>query len=245
MMLLRIKALYPHQKWIVNCLWCILLFETAMNAWLISRGQPVVHNPESGVHACSMVFDPAISSLASSSAWIPLLYDTIIFGLTLYRTVPPIRREEASYVVKRLLEDGLLYYSVIFSVTCILTFMIVAAPPGTKNIAAQTEQLITVAMMSRITLNLKRAGEEITSDSLPSPKSLLFDRRRRRRSSSGGRNLLDHPSFTMSLPSPPPNATFDRETGRRNEVDFGNPEEVCTPSTIVDEQMVVTEVDRT
>jgi len=108
------------------------------------------------------------SVLASSSAWIPLLYDTIIFVLTLYRTVPPIRREEASYILKRLLEDGLLYYrsvdclhltsnvihdvvidefwanlffeifiSAIFSVTCVLTFMIVAAPPGTKNIAAQ------------------------------------------------------------------------------------------------------------
>ena len=50
------------------------------------------------------------SSAASASAWIPLLYDTIIFGLTLYRTVPPICREEASYIIKRLLEDGILYY---------------------------------------------------------------------------------------------------------------------------------------
>lgn len=50
------------------------------------------------------------SGAASASAWIPLLYDTIIFGLTLYRTVPPICREEASYIIKRLLEDGILYY---------------------------------------------------------------------------------------------------------------------------------------
>lgn len=74
-----------------------------------------------------MVFDPSMyvlpkfsvalplthtrrSAAASSSAWLPLLYDTVIFGLTLYRTVPPIRREEASYIIKRLLEDGLLYY---------------------------------------------------------------------------------------------------------------------------------------
>ena len=113
-----------------------------------------------------LVFFSNRSGLASASAWIPLLYDTIIFGLTLYRTVPPIRREEASYIIKRLLEDGILYYryyiscfqfiyqirsdhpsfffkkkttitSVIFSVTFVLTFMIVAAPPGTKNIAAQ------------------------------------------------------------------------------------------------------------
>lgn len=54
------------------------------------------------------------SGAAAASAWIPLLYDTIIFALTLFRTVPPIRREEASYIVKRLLEDGLLYYRCVF-----------------------------------------------------------------------------------------------------------------------------------
>lgn len=50
------------------------------------------------------------SVAAAASAWIPLLYDTIVFGLTLWRTVPPIRKKEASYIIKRLLEDGLLYY---------------------------------------------------------------------------------------------------------------------------------------
>ncbi|KAF8187770.1 hypothetical protein BJ912DRAFT_969587 [Pholiota molesta] len=204
MMLLRINALYPHQRWIIKGVAMLLLFETVVNVWLISRGQPVVHNPNSGIHACSMVFDPAISGAASASAWIPLLYDTIIFGLTLYRTLPPIRREEATYIVKRLLEDGILYYSVIFSITFILTFMIVAAPPGTKNICAQMEQLITVAMMSRITLNLKKAGHRLNSTTLPTPKSLLFDRRKRRRRSSA---TNPYPSFVMSLlASLPPTA---------------------------------------
>jgi len=186
-MLLRINALYPHQKWISRGLSLFLIFETLMNGWLISRGEPVIHNPNSGMHACSMIFDPAISGAASASAWMPLLYDTIIFGLTLYRTVPPIRREEASYIIKRLLEDGILYYSVIFSVTFVLTFMIVAAPPGTKNIAAQMEQLVTVAMMSRITIHLKRAGNHHLRDNnyntnnnttLSSPKTIFFNRER-------------------------------------------------------------------
>ncbi|PPR05867.1 hypothetical protein CVT24_006621 [Panaeolus cyanescens] len=178
MMLLRIKALYPHQKWIARGLSVLLIIETIMNAYLIFRGEPSTSsmrglnvNVSHHLTACSMVFDPAIfifplatilrysmddnsppqsiskpnvcppssyrSAAASSSAWIPLLYDTIIFGLTLYRTVPSIRRQEASYIVERLLEDGMLYYSVIFTVTGVLTFMIVAAPPGTKNIAAQ------------------------------------------------------------------------------------------------------------
>ncbi|KAF9474587.1 hypothetical protein BDN70DRAFT_936524 [Pholiota conissans] len=226
MMLLRINAIYPHQKWIIKGLGVILFGETLVNGWLISRGEPVVHNPMSGVHACSMVFDPAISGAASASAWIPLLYDTIIFGLTLYRTVPPIRKEEASYIVKRLLEDGLLYYSVIFSITFILTFMIVAAPPGTKNICAQMEQLVTVAMMSRITLNLKKAGKRLNSDTLSSPKSLLFDRRgkRRRRSSTSF-----YPSFVMSLSTSLSPAVIDQLAG--SPLTFAPP---LTPNTVIE-----------
>jgi hypothetical protein len=43
MMLLRINALYPHQKWITRGLALLLIFETVMNAWLISRGQRTFH----------------------------------------------------------------------------------------------------------------------------------------------------------------------------------------------------------
>ncbi|KAF9524115.1 hypothetical protein CPB83DRAFT_861778 [Crepidotus variabilis] len=225
MMLLRINALYPKQRWIVMGLGTILFVETVMNVWLISRGEPVVHNSSSGIHACSMVFDPTISVAASSSAWIPLVYDTIIFALTLYRTVPSIMREEASYILKRLLEDGLLYYSVIFAVTFILTFMIVAAPPGTKNIAAQTEQLITVAMMSRITLNLKKAGHRLNSEELPSPKSLLFDRHRQRSSApSQWEN-----SVILALPQTPlPSAN---RAGRCTEIKFAPMPYTSEPDT--------------
>ncbi|KAF8879500.1 hypothetical protein BD779DRAFT_1803361 [Infundibulicybe gibba] len=182
MMLLRISALYTEQRWITYGLAVLLIIETAVNAWLISRGEPVPHSRVSGIHECAMVFDPAISGAAAFSAWYPLLYDTIIFGLTLYRTLPPIWREEAGYILKRLFEDGLLYYSVIFSITLVLTIMIIAAPPGNKNICAQMEQLsdvpsarITVAMMSRITLNLRKAGRR--AEALPLSES-LFGRRR-------------------------------------------------------------------
>ncbi|KAJ7202863.1 hypothetical protein GGX14DRAFT_699113 [Mycena pura] len=189
MMLLRINALYPTRKWISTMLAILLVVETGINIWLISRGEPVLHNTASGVHACSMIFDPAMcdtffyldtaltlqysicsSSAASASAWYPLMYDSIVFGLTVNRTLPSIRKKEAGFVVKKLLEDGLLYYSVIFSVTFVLTLMIVGAPPGIKNICAQMEQLLTVAMMSRITLSLRKAGRKVDPP-------ILFDAR--------------------------------------------------------------------
>jgi hypothetical protein len=60
-------------------------------------------------------------------------------------------------MMKRLLEDGLLYYTVIFALALVLTIMIIAAPPGLKAITAQAHHLLSVVMMSRITINLARS----------------------------------------------------------------------------------------
>jgi len=155
MMLLRVYALYKRQsRLVIGIVAFILLVETGMNIWLLMHSMAVQH--PSGMHSCSMIYDPNISDAASASAWLPLLYDTIVLLLTLYRTVPSIRHKEAGHVVQTIFKDGLLYYSVICSVTLVLTIMIVAAEPGIKNITAQLELLLTVAMMSRITLNLKK-----------------------------------------------------------------------------------------
>jgi len=104
-----------------------------------------------------MIFPPSISVAASSSAWLPLLYDTVIVTLTVIRLYPSIRNQHPSFVVRRLFEDGLLYYGIIVAVNVTLAIMIVGAPPGLKNITAQLELILTVAMMSRITLNLKES----------------------------------------------------------------------------------------
>lgn len=48
------------------------------------------------------------------------------------------------------------FSSVIFVVNLVLTLMIATAPPGLQNITAQLEYLLTVAMMSRITIHLRK-----------------------------------------------------------------------------------------
>jgi len=77
-----------------------------------------------------------------------------------------------------------MYYSAIFSVNLVLTIMIVSAPAGVKNITAQLQQLLTVAMMSRITINLRKAGRLFNEGALP--KSFMFDNKRK----TGGLNIL-------------------------------------------------------
>ena len=51
------------------------------------------------------------SVLASSSAWLPLLYDTVVLGLIAYKTLPALRFKNRYSIMKRLLEDGLIYYT--------------------------------------------------------------------------------------------------------------------------------------
>ncbi|KAF8208415.1 hypothetical protein K438DRAFT_1961028 [Mycena galopus ATCC 62051] len=170
-----INALYSTNRPLVAFVGLLWLVMFCMNAWLLTRGEPVMHNPESGVRACTMIFSPQLSTIASSSAWLPLLYDSVVLGLTLKKTLPLVKKGSGTYLLKRLLEDGLIYYAAIFSVTLVLTIMIVSAPPGLKNIAAQLELLITVTMMSRITLNLKKcAHKRLESSILRDPGTMVF-----------------------------------------------------------------------
>ncbi|KAG1869028.1 hypothetical protein DFJ58DRAFT_766723 [Suillus subalutaceus] len=152
MMLLRVIAMYKNQWAAIAPAVFLLLAWIVVTAWLLSHGEPVLHSDH--VQSCTMVFDSG--SIASATAWLPLLYDTYVFGLTLNRTLPSIRNKEVGHVFRTLFADGLLYYSVICTVNLVLTIMIVRAHEGIKNIAAQLELLLTVTMMSRITLNIRK-----------------------------------------------------------------------------------------
>ena len=48
--------------------------------------------------------------LASISIKLPLIYDTLVLGLTLYKTYASLGNKTTSYVMRRLAKDGILYY---------------------------------------------------------------------------------------------------------------------------------------
>ncbi|KAI9573495.1 hypothetical protein HD554DRAFT_2056457 [Boletus coccyginus] len=149
MMFLRIRALYYQTKIVIWGIILLFFIWLGINAWLLANGEAVQHVPS--VHSCTMIFKSSFSDIASASAWFPLLYDTCIFALVLYKT-----KYRAGRIVRTLLSDGIAYYTLICMVNIVLTIMIVRAGDGVKNITAQLELLLTVAMMSRITLNLKK-----------------------------------------------------------------------------------------
>lgn len=99
---------------------------------------PIVYDHTSIFHRPTqslMSFSGATA--ASSSAWIPLIYDTSVLLLTLSRAIPGKSGISAGAMMHEIVREGVLYYSVIFAVTFALTLMIASADPTIKNIAAQ------------------------------------------------------------------------------------------------------------
>ncbi|GLB39650.1 putative expressed protein [Lyophyllum shimeji] len=123
MMLLRINALYYYQqRLIVAGVALLLVCQTVMNAGLLTQGEAVVHNPYSGVRACTLIFDPSLRQQLHQP------------GCPCF-TTPSFQG----------LRYELTYYTAIFAVTLVLTTMTVVAPLGLKNMTAQLELLLTAS----------------------------------------------------------------------------------------------------
>ncbi|KAF8202055.1 hypothetical protein K438DRAFT_2103588 [Mycena galopus ATCC 62051] len=86
--------------------------------------------PISNDVACTMIFQPELIGISSSSAWMPLVYDSYEFI-----ELPQIREFVLPSPGICKVERGDL--SAIFAVNVALTIMIISAPGGLKNIAAQ------------------------------------------------------------------------------------------------------------
>jgi len=172
-MLIRVYALYHDQNKFrpIIVLAFILLVETGVNIWLIAMHGQAVHIPEPESkfwRPCTMIFDGGLNRLAATAwVWIPLLYDTVVLLFVLYRTIPSIRNKEleAGQIVRTIFHDGLLYYCSIVAVTLPPIIMISNSSTrnGVINVAAQLQLLITVTMMSRLTLHLKKQGQSSAS----------------------------------------------------------------------------------
>jgi hypothetical protein len=58
-------------------------------------------------------------TLKSSSAWLPLVYDTMVLAMILYKTVPQSKGSFLGSINlhKRMWQDGLLYYMYVYILT--------------------------------------------------------------------------------------------------------------------------------
>ncbi|KIK48050.1 hypothetical protein CY34DRAFT_798673 [Suillus luteus UH-Slu-Lm8-n1] len=153
MMFLRVRAMYRDNRYIVIFVASLWFVWVAVVAWLLSHSVAVAH--ASFIHSCRMEFSDSVGGLASAWAWVPLCYDTVVFVLTLHRTLPSIQNKEAGHIAHTLFTDGILFYSVMCAINLIFTIMVVRAPQGLKNITGQ------------LTVSLICADHELPATSYP------------------------------------------------------------------------------
>ncbi|KAI0275935.1 hypothetical protein BGY98DRAFT_989250 [Russula aff. rugulosa BPL654] len=161
MMMLRIRALYSRIFSIQAGVFAIFLTFVGVNAYVLTHGIPVYHPAYPLVDCCfhvpfgRLTGIPGRSSgktLASSTAWLPLVFDSIVMFLTMYRTARSVYSRTTSDLFRVLFREGLLYYCCICTITLVLTIMITSTAQSIRNVVSH----LTVALMSRITLHLRR-----------------------------------------------------------------------------------------
>ncbi|KAF8661197.1 hypothetical protein AX16_001477 [Volvariella volvacea WC 439] len=177
--IVRLHGIYARSWTVVVGGSVLLAAELAVKIWAFTSGTSL--DLPSGFVGCILVGRD--DSLRMSATWIAeLVFDSAMFLATLYRTVSITNLQQRSihYLLKLIRRDGVAYFAVIFVanlVTVLMYFVCLfdpilllfvlmptvltqLAPPDIKVINASFSTLITSLMVSRLILNLRRAGEK-------------------------------------------------------------------------------------
>ncbi|EJD42823.1 hypothetical protein AURDEDRAFT_168067 [Auricularia subglabra TFB-10046 SS5] len=239
LMMIRVCAMYARSWKVLAILGSLFILQFTIQGWLQTRTHPVHHHFSTNIAGCSMLFDESLGGWPTASAWLPVIYDTAVFILTVYKTANILRRSHrhavhGSWIARTLLRDGALYYLAIVASNVPLIIMIVAAPDPIKNIAAQLEAFVTVTMMSRITLSLRREDAawrvgSIHADEEHQRTSLGFAPKRRTQDDSAITNSDFDFQSKMS------NGTFVSDSGKSIELYARFQRKLALPTPIIEE----------
>jgi len=169
LMLFRVYALYNCNKIVLYGLSTSLVLQTATGIWEYTvRGSKPAPLPLDNYeyHAC--IYLPPHKLARFSTVYISweLGYDTLVFFLTIARTVYMYWRHQGftrdadgkSSLIGHLLRDGVFYFGCIFSINLIWVIMISHAPTGLRAIASIPSACLNTVMVCRITLNLRTSA---------------------------------------------------------------------------------------
>ncbi|KAH9994532.1 hypothetical protein BJV74DRAFT_830981 [Russula compacta] len=163
LMLIRVYALYNRNRIILYSLSTSLLLQTVAGLWqyTVSGAKPApvpLDNYE--YHFCIYLPPKRIGHLTTMYVSWELGYDTLVFLLTITRTVYMHWRHQGvtrttGGLIGNLMRDGAFYFGCIFSMNLMWVLMILYAPTGLRAIASIPSSCVNTVMVCRITLNLR------------------------------------------------------------------------------------------
>jgi len=154
-MIIRVYALYHRSLAIIIFLMILWATQIIVSAIGVHTGYRVPLPPM--LRGCILIGDSPVFSLL----WVgPLVTDTCIFALTLWRTrmyiIDTVGRGPTMGIFIR---DGIFYFLVIFLVNLMNTLLFFLAPVDLHALGAPFGQLLTNVMVSRLVLNLRYSSE--------------------------------------------------------------------------------------
>ncbi|KAM6504030.1 hypothetical protein JOM56_000973 [Amanita muscaria] len=157
-LIMRVHAIYCRARWILYVTVPVYLAELGVMMWSIPSGIPATNLPP-GFVGCFPIPKPG-TGLRLTSIYIAALgFDTVVFSLTFMRAFYRRFTKEKSVTLLRIIvRDGTLYYTVIFVVNLINVFLLALAPPDISAINAPFASMITTVLVSRLVLNLREAA---------------------------------------------------------------------------------------
>ncbi|CAK5276424.1 unnamed protein product [Mycena citricolor] len=113
-------------------------------------------------HICIFISTLTVTPYVKAFLGLALAYDTIaflvIFGVTLRRQ----RSYKLLPIIQVIQRDGIMYFLILFSSNLLWVLLIQYAPPALKFLHNQPAMLVSSVMITRITLNLKKASQSQT-----------------------------------------------------------------------------------
>ncbi|KAF9475915.1 hypothetical protein BDN70DRAFT_883128 [Pholiota conissans] len=156
-MILRVYALYHRSSVILGVLMTLWTAQITVSAIGLHTGITVPLPPQ--LVGCILTGDGPIFPCI----WVaPLVTDTCIFGLTIWRTHRYIRDSGKAPTLYLFVRDGSAYFAAIFMANFLNTMMYFLATEDLKAIGASFSQLITALMVSRLYLNLRQNHSEFS-----------------------------------------------------------------------------------
>jgi len=167
---IRIYALYRAKKVILIVFGLFLAGELALMAFFINHTTALPNPP--GVTGCAG--GGAFGSRGAAAFWGPsVLFDVVVFAMTVYKSYVTIKHSRSFGVLGILLRDGSLYFAVIFFVNMVNIFTLIFAPLDLIAVNANLATTLPVVITTRLILNLKATRVDVVSD-YPSSQRTAF-----------------------------------------------------------------------
>ncbi|KAF9475415.1 hypothetical protein BDN70DRAFT_883735 [Pholiota conissans] len=162
-LVVRTFALTGHNRWVAMFLSSIMFVQCFVVIYAMSQPgkNQALQTPSTladPYHVCILFSDPKMDT---AYLGVSILFDFIVFAVTILRTVTFTHSlVPKTTLMRTIVRDGVLYFAIILSGNIIWMACALTGRPGIRLINAQPSMILTSIMITRLTLSLRRAGQE-------------------------------------------------------------------------------------